>query len=132
MFTKDQIDNWILFGENGDNEIIEAPISTGNFLKRFLLDLKIQVNRWDYATEIIIFHIAAKSYITESLGLEAVKNYIDESLMLWGVQIYFSPLMPDNKVLALSCDKLKLSREIAAGKFDLEKLERLLNLKAFW
>lgn len=141
MFSQIQIDDWISLTDQSlsleNNDFVEMGLShngTAPDLKRFLVDLQIQVERWDLLTSHLIFNHLLEPYIMTSLVKEYAHSNMGTQIVLWGSVLIFSPFMPIDKVLAIDTQTLNpiVPKCTALGKIDIKQIERLHNLKAFW
>ncbi len=136
MFTKEQIDNWIAIGLAGDNHrkenIFIDRFEIGS-IKRDLLEMKVLVDRWDTVTEYFIFNSIVKDFIRSHLdGLESLSCKDDNMDLIWGSKIHYSDNIPIDKCMAFSTENLPAGRNIAVFEFNLDKIQRVQNLKTFW
>jgi hypothetical protein len=65
-FTKDQINNWIELSKLSDNKdfVGDPDLASRGFLKRDLVEAKVQVDRWNVVTTDWVFHTSKKDLIT--------------------------------------------------------------------
>jgi hypothetical protein len=65
MFTKNQIDNWIDLYQLSDNknDFLQDSFNERVFLKRDLVEAKVQIDRWGTVTNVWIFHSSKKDMI---------------------------------------------------------------------
>lgn len=135
MFTKDQIDQWILLGLSGDNysdKHIFANSVNLTGIKRDMLEMKVQIGRWQLITSDFIFNSSAKDFVRKSLSLSNNFEKSDDDI-IWGSKIHYSDLLPPHMVLALDLIHTPISnRHVALFKFDLNHIKRLENLKVYW
>lgn len=145
MFNQQEIDEWIEVASTDSlesNDIVIMNLSnlgSKRDLIHFLVELKVQVDRWDLVTTDFVFHPLVEPYVIETLGsdLESVLRDVDShsrGFQIWGTNIHFSPHLPVDSVLAIDIDNYKQHtiHAVALGKMDCSKIERLQNLKAFW
>lgn len=131
MFTKKQIDQWILIGSSGDNcdvNHIFANRSNITSIKRDLVEMKVQIDRWNLITSDFIFNSTAKKFIRENLknDLKINKNGPDK---IWGNNIHYIDEMPYDKVLAIDLNNIPITnRNIALFEFNLSYIEKTVNL----
>lgn len=136
MFTQDQINEWIAIGSSGDNsseDNIFAKRPEIISLKRDLVDMKVLIDRWDLLSTDFIFH---------SLMEPLMKQYIKKDLeptqdpnldIIWGTNIHYIDTIPISKALVLDLvTKPFSSRHVAVFEVNLQHLQRVTNLKAFW
>jgi len=143
--TKEKINSWIEKANfNGTNDIIEFTVTdfinnpTGCF-KRFLLEMKVQIERWDLVVDYLFLHPRMKSILISSL-----KNTLDEdsqtlNISIWGTPIINNIYVPENIVIAYTDRDVSTrrsglldTRNIVIGKLDLKMLDRIDQMKAFW
>lgn len=112
---------------NLTNETIEFNFSKDlkSSLKRFLLDLKIQVDRWDLVSDSYVFN-----HEIEDIVHEFVTE--DKSNQLWGATLYFTKDIPNYTVFAISSIEAEDNRHIALGILPSANLRKYYDLKAFW
>lgn len=115
----------------GENKIVMHNASTS--FKSFLLECKMQIDRWDTVTQFAIFNLDLKDYIIRELGNSAsFKIQEDDLLSIWGMDIILTKNIPLDTSLCLSNFTPTKSRDICMGKIDCEKIKRLWDLKSFW
>lgn len=131
------INELIKIAESNDaeNTIINYELKSfpvDKTLKRFILELKVQIDRWDLLSNLIIFNSALEEFVIESLAADLYKNK-NQEYCLWGAEVLFISDCPPNRVLML--DALNTTpeyRHVALGKIDGELIKRYQELKSFW
>lgn len=107
-------------------------------LKRFLLEMKMQVDRWDLIVDTYVFHTSVKSAVLDILFKDL--DLQDDEYSLWGAKLYFIDSVPQNNVFAFDlANKHRLvemgvidNRYASKGVLSTTELERFLKLKVFW
>jgi hypothetical protein len=119
------------------NELIEFSIdgylkSPKTYLKRQILDMSAQVERWDLVMEYIFIHPQNIDFIVSNLGVD-----IDLFTMkLWNIhQLVSTAIVPVNKMIGFSEHKNKyanIGHNIVVSNFDPEIIGRVDKIKVFW
>jgi hypothetical protein len=144
MFSQLEIEEWLTIGSEDHldaNELVSMSslMRENNFtdtkkqLKIFLLEMMTQVERWDLVAEYFIAHPALEHYLIDSLGTE-IHIGSDGLPQIWHTKFVFMPYMPLVKILTIDTQTYNpiLAKCISIGELDLELIERINNLKAFW
>lgn len=136
MFTKDQINEWIAIGLSGDNQFdsnIFANRSQITGLKRDLIDMKIQVDRWDLISTDFVFHSLMKPIMEEYIKSDLEHTNDVNMDIIWGTNIHYVDCIPISKALVLDLQTLPFSgRHVSVFEVNLQHFQRIANLKAFW
>lgn len=144
MIEKEVIDAFILVGENSSNSIVQLDYLKADLLKSFkgfILDLKVQIDRWDLLTSDFLVHISLKPFV--EIVFKNILNVIvnspnEETYQIWGANLHFTSLIDPDKVLAIdlkNIDKLEdpsKGQHIAVGHINAKKILKFNELKAFW
>jgi len=118
------------------NDIIEHHIDQYKSMIPFILEMKVQVDRWDLVVKKWFIHSLIKPFILHNL-----KSHISEALnngqieySLWGAEVIFTPDTQIDKIIAIDSDNTSYDdmRYACLGKLDLSGIQRLLDMKAFW
>lgn len=145
--TQEQINFWITKAKSyNTNTLIEFSIQEytnrpQNYLKHFIVDMKTQIDRWDFIMANLFVHPDI-----EKILLTWLKDEIDlpgEDLkqlkfpIIWGTYIIKTPYVPSNMMLGFyepseDYDDITDSRNIVIGKLDMKIIKKLDNMKAFW
>jgi len=124
------------------NDMIEHPVWTFEnqvkIMTPFILEMKVQIDRWDLVTKLWIFNSSIKPFVLNSL-----KDHINEvqnkesgkiEYYLWGAACIFTPNIQVDKILAIDNENITYPdfRYACLGKLDKIGIQRLLDIKAFW
>jgi|SRR6185436_4290684 len=147
IFTNQALNNvkflneLVLIGEDFDaeNHVIEflniidfsSKITT---LKKLILDMEVQIVRWDLAATDLFFNSDLYQYVIDTLGKDLYRK--NGSIYLWDIQLHFLDDFISDRILCLNrylenLETLK-TRYISVAKIDTKIVKRLLDLKAFW
>lgn len=125
---KDVINKLLVVAEGVNS--VNSTIIFDDFLKSFegnLIELKVQIDRWDKITVGFVFNKSIKSLVLNLLQ--------SNSLQLWGADLMFSEFIPQNKILAFSyiedIDFID-PKTVSLGILNSNQVNKLLNLKSFW
>lgn len=140
MITSEKINHWLSIAPI-TNDVVVFDVGDDPFkrMKRFLVDLKVQIDRWDLLTEAFIFNENIKVLVGDVLKDKNINN--DGTWNMWGTDLLFSNDIPIDKVLAISFDgeneKSKFDpkhehRYVAVGELPVEIINKYLSMKAFW
>jgi hypothetical protein len=100
---------FISFGSYGENDVINQQ--TGLFT--FLIEMKVQIDRWNNITEYFCFHSSREKEILSKLNL--LLDQETSRPMLWGAVIIFTDDLAENQVIAFGNEKKENGRDICVG-----------------
>lgn len=151
--TKVQIEAWIAktTAPGAVNDVIEFSVTDFvneplKYFKRFILEMKVQIDRWDLVTDklyvhphmMYLFTTYLKDDITVPYYIGSGRNDPVKECMLWGCNIIVNEHIPEDILIGYS-DVSKWNkdlpddgRNLALGKLNLVLLNRLNQMKAFW
>jgi len=143
--TQDQINDWITRASSSDapNTIIEFSIehfvnAPLGHLKRFVLEMKVQIDRWDLIMEYLFIHPFMQEMILSHLG-DAVNMPITEQQVpnIWGCQIIANEYIPEDMLIGFYDIKEDIllhykDRNVVLGKLNIKMLNKTNQMKAFW
>lgn len=121
--------NKLLVVAEGVNSVNSTIIFDDSFkiFEGNLIELKVQIDRWDKITVGFVFNKSIKSLVLNLLQ--------SNSLQLWGADLMFSEFIPQNKILAFSyiedIDFID-PKTVSLGILNSNQVNKLLNLKSFW
>lgn len=105
MFTKNQIDNWISLYSLSDNkkDFVPEEFKSRPFLKRDLIEAKVQIDRWDAVTNTWIFHSSKREMIEnlfpedkmDATGLKDALQTLIKYAMAYKLNKNISQLTPE-------------------------------------
>lgn len=108
--------------------------------KRFIMDVKVQVDRWDIISDLMIMSPKGFEQVFAKTGLFVELNYDHTSqttpYSIWDSNIITGENLPDEQIIVTSSedfsDNFDDYRYVAAGIYDPKLMERYDNLKVFW
>lgn len=107
-----------------------SPENIFKSFKIFLLELKVEVEKWDAITHGFIFHEDAKSMISAFLKAEGFGHKV------WGSEIIFVNDLSEDQAFAfyvpVEGEIVTDTRYISMGILPYKKLQKMCELKAFW
>jgi hypothetical protein len=134
-------------GQSGVNSIIEFSISEFldqplKYLKIFIIEMKVQIERWDLIMDHLFVHPSIEKYLLSQLD-DAVNKPIKKGHVpdIWGCEILINDHVPNDMLIGkyelLSSNDNKSQdvddgRDIVLGKLDLKMLDKINQMKAFW
>jgi hypothetical protein len=142
--TQEQIETWIAKadGPNAPNAIIEFTVQSfvdepKKFMKRFVVEMMIQIERWDLKVDYLFFHPENMNCIVSHLGDSVIKRAYQQAPLLWGLELVASESVPDDIIIGVAKREenrfnIDDGRNIALGKIDSKIVNRLNKIKAFW
>jgi len=98
----------------------------------FMADIIFEVEKWDLIVDKIFMHPMMKSIIIDRIDQKYINLINANAATLWGSNIIFDIEVPSDTVVAASELYEKYSYGVSMGKVDINKLNRLNKLKAFW
>lgn len=118
------------------NDTVEFKLSDDlqKSFKRFLLELKVQVDRWDLVTDNFVFHNNISDIVKKMLS-DVYYDYYNNQYSIWGAVLHFTNDIAKNHVYAVSSIIPKdndENRHVALGILPSDDLKRYYDLKAFW
>lgn len=143
--TQEQIKEWIAKAEaaNAPNAITEFDVTDFTdrplkYIQHFLLEMKVQIDRWDLVMENLYIHPHVEKMFIAYLGDavdKATKPWQFPSI--WGCQIIKTEHMPEDKMIGFNNltqgnEDIDDGRNIALGKLDIRLLNKVNQMKAFW
>jgi hypothetical protein len=147
--TQEQIKGWIdkASAPNAPNSVNEFSISGFTeeplkYMKRFLLEMKVQIDRWDLVMEYLFIHPHVEKMFISYLD-EEVDQYMVQGgrrvPSIWGCSIIANEFVPEDMLIGFYEGPEGLrntfsddGRNIALGKLDLKLLNKVNQMKAFW
>lgn len=117
---------------HNDTVIFEFSSDLPKSLKRFLVELKIQVDRWDLVTDNFVFHNDMSTIVKEFLSDDVWYN---DRHKIWGADIHFTNDIAKDHAYAISSvvpEENVENRHIALGILPIGDLKKYYDLKAFW
>jgi hypothetical protein len=116
------------------NDLIDHQIERYKPMTPFILEMKVQVDRWDMVVEKWFVNFTIKPFV-----LHGLKSHINESYhngqieySLWGADVIFTPDIQQDRILATASKSYPDLRHACLGRLDLSGVQRLIDLKAFW
>lgn len=112
--------------------IVDNSNLSGGF-KRFMLEMKMQIDRWDLVVSHFVFHSSVRPLVLEWLKMDTY-TYQDK-WMIWGAELVFTTDIVEDEVFAIdkvNNDGLPDNRYICKGLLPSKDMQKYLNLKAFW
>jgi len=139
--TKELIEEWIEKCHSwATNKIIEFDdISsyTNNpprYVYNFIIEMLVQINRWDLIMNYLFVHPSTVRFLTTHLfgSLDPPDKYVTHTT-IWGSKIIANNHIPNNMMIGFSeTNSSADSRNIVLAKLNLEMLNKLDQMKAFW
>lgn len=134
--SKEEIEHFISLGEDGTNTIVRFdPNSKKDILvsfRHFIVDLMIEIERWDLRINFVMIPSSLKFFT-----LCAFKDHFTGPEKIWNIDLIFSDLIDENKILLADIengpdDRGPPGRFAAVGNVDAKYIIRYSDLKAFW
>src|SRR5882724_7791401 len=124
MFTINELNGLVDLSFAGSSENDITYYDEQKSFKRFLLELTVQVDRWNLIADSYYFNSLVKEYVCKNLiDLEYSDN--KETISFWGKNLYFVDGFPVDKVLCVSSSLLAspISRNVSLGVVNYEEIK---------
>lgn len=133
--SSEQINTWISVADTINsiidfNSINEFILNPKLCVKKFIIDMRAEIERWDLVVNYIFIHPKLMEYLLQFLGNEVEKSLM--GITLWGSKIISTCDMPPNMLLGFCDYESKDYRNIALATINIELIKRLDKIKAFW
>lgn len=153
--TQEQINTWIEKARRSvaENDLVEFSVdgfidNPKNYFVRFLLEMRVQIERWDLLTDYLFVHPNNLKFLVSYLG-----DYVDwytgdtdnspRAPKIWGTQMMASDKVPTDILIGFSKDGFERviqdseidgddGRYLVLGLVDYKMIERLNKIKTFW
>lgn len=144
--THNQIIDWFYIAtEQSKNSIIDFSIDVftynpNTYMKRFFIEMKTQIERWDLIMDYLFIHPQNTKLFVSYFGSEVEFFRNDNQLVyetqpvIWGTKIVEVDSVPFDKLLGyykFEEDK-KEGINMVVGNINFNLISRVNNLKAFW
>lgn len=116
------------------NDIIKFEFDENlkSSLKRFLVEMKVQVDRWDLVTDNFVFHHNVEFVVKELLSDDL---WYKDKHKLWGADLTFTDQIAGDHVFGFSSTKSVEdvgNRHIVMGILPSNNIQKYYDLRAFW
>ena len=142
--SQEQINSWLAKATalNAPNDVIEFSITEFineplKYLQRFILEMKVQIDRWDLVMENLFVHPHVAKMFISYLG-DAVDKPTKECQVpkIWGCSILENEYVPENMLIGFyeltARRNIDDGRNIVLGNLDLKLLNKVNQMKDFW